>query len=240
MGGFLQVDIGMEVDSDTNIIKINNEPFDPERKYRMVMNILALEGIDDNVPLIKYFNLPPKEGGCEGVGPREGDPRRIPLKIAIQTVIARRRLVEIWAEVCSAKMDSPRSIPSDGISREAFLKHTLNQGAPDWFMEQLFQTIDLDNDGSLGLMDIAIAHVHCWLAGPPSGIEVDKTYRIDPLGRTTLDELEGHLRALFPPATVKEVMDGLMEAQGERKSAFVTRADVISWLDLLKQRSIQS
>lgn len=243
MGGFLQVDCGTEVDEECNILRINGEPFDPERKYRFVMNILALEGIDDNVPLIKYFSLSSKEGGYEGVGPREGDPRRLPLKIAIQTVIARRRVVEIWAErygEADGIEDAHDRLHATGLTRVEFVKHPSNANAPDWFMEQFFQTVDYDNDGTLNLLDIAIAHVHCWLSGRPSGIEVDNVYRIDPLGRTTLDELNGHLAAKFPPQTVTEVMEGIVESQGKRKSASVTRADITSWLDLLKRRSIQS
>ena len=235
MGGFLQVDVGMEVDAESNIIKINGERFDPLKKYRLVINILALEGIDDNVPLIKYFNLPVSEGGYEGTGPREGDPRRIPLKLALQTVIARRRLVEMWSERCHGE-DADMSV---GITRDEFIAHPINANAPDWFMDQFFQLVDWDNDGTLNLRDIAIAQVHCWLSGSPSGVEVDTAYRIDPLGRTTLDELRGHLGPLFPPSMVGEIMDGIMEAQGERKSAFVSRADVINWLHLLKQCSIQ-
>ncbi len=234
MGGFLQVDVGMEVDADNNILKINGERFDPNKKYRLVINILALEGIDDNVPLIKYFNLPRSEGGFEGVGPREGDPRRIPLKLALQTVIARRRVVEIWAEK-AAKGENDET----GISRDEFIRHPLNVNSPDWFMDQFFQLIDWDNDGTLNLQDIAIAQVHCWFSGLPSGVEVDGTYRIDPCGRTTLDELRGHLMHLFPSSAVEDVMNGIITAQGERKSAFVSRADIINWLDLLKQRSIQ-
>jgi 2',3'-cyclic-nucleotide 2'-phosphodiesterase (5'-nucleotidase family) len=237
MGGFLQTCSLIEVDGDNNILKINGDAFDPARKYRMVMNILALEGIDDNVPLIRQFNLPKSEGGYEGIGPREGDPRRIPLKLALQTVIARRRVVEIWSERCSA--DTVKSVSVEGgITREEFIKHPLNDNAPDWFMDQFFQLIDWDNDGKLNLTDIAIAHIHCWLSGPPSGIEVDNIYRIDVSGRTTLDELRGHLGHLFPAQAVGQIMDGICEAQGEKKSAFVSRADILNWLDILKARTI--
>jgi len=237
MGGFLQLDSMTLVDGENNIIEINGEKFDPSKKYRMVMNILALEGIDDNVSLIKQFNLPKSEGGFEGLGPREGDPRRIPVKLALQTVIARRRLVEIWAEKFTA--DHVKSeVVLDGISREEFMKHPLNANAPDWFMDQFFQLIDWDSDGRLGLIDIAIAQVHCWLSGPATGIEVDNIYRIDASGRTTFDELTGHLSHLFPKRTAEEVIDGLMEAQGAKRSALVCRADVLNWLDLMKNNAI--
>jgi hypothetical protein len=151
--------------------------------------------------------------------------------------------VEIWAEryeEADGLEAAHDHLHASGLTRAEFVKHPLNANAPDWFMEQFFQTVDYDNDGTLNLLDIAIAHVHCWLSGRPSGIEVDNVYRIDPLGRTTLDELNGHLAAKFPPQTVTEVMEGIVESQGKRKSAFVTRADIISWLDLLKRRSIQS
>ena len=233
MGGFLQVDEGTEVDADNNILRMNGEPFERNKTYRLVMNILALEGIDDNVPLIKYFNLSKSEGGFEGTGPREGDPRRAPLKAALQTVIARRRLLSIWAEKLgelrrSTVADGKLVIPSQ-LSREEFVAHAENANAPDWFMEQFFQLIDTDNDGVIGPIDLAIAHLFCWLSGSPSGVEVDDCYRIDPSGRTTADELRGHLATVLPGETVKIVMDGL-----GLKSAFVTRADVFTFLDSLK------
>jgi hypothetical protein len=105
-------------------------------------------------------------------------------------------------------------------------------------MDQFFQLIDWDSDGRLGLIDIAIAHVHCWLSGPATGIEVDNIYRIDASGRTTFDELTGHLSHLFPKRTAEEVIDGLMDAQGAKRSAFVCRADVLNWLDLMKNNAI--
>lgn len=234
MGGFLQVDVGMEVDSENNILVLNGEPFDKDRKYRLVMNILALEGIDDNVPLIKYFNLPKGEGGFNGAGPREGDPRRCPLKQALQTVMARRRLVAIWAEKVETlrrsqtAADGKIEIPSE-LTKEAFVVHERNDNSPDWFMEQFFSLIDNDNDGVIGAMDLAIAHLFCWFSGAISGVEVDETYRLDPTGRTTTDELQGHLANVLPAATVKTVMDRMA-----LKSAFVTRADVFTFLDSLK------
>jgi 2',3'-cyclic-nucleotide 2'-phosphodiesterase (5'-nucleotidase family) len=231
MGGFLQVDVGMVVDEDENLIMINGEKFDPTRKYRLVTNILALEGIDDNVPMIKYFNLPHSDGGYAGMGPREGDPRRFPLKMAIQTVIARRRLVKIWNEVIQQvrqsnhKMDFPT-----GLTREDFVKHELNNGAPDWFMEQFFCLVDYDNDGVLGYIDIAVAFIFSWLSGQPSGVDVDETYRIDPSGMTTVEELAGHLGTVFPQSTVSELITAIVR----KRSAFVCRADVIYWLDSMK------
>ena len=223
MGGFLQHDSGIELDEESNIVMINGQHFEKDRKYRLVTNILALEGIDENVPLINYFNLPPSDGGCGGMGPPEGGPRRCPLKLALQTVIARRRLVEIWTE--EWKKDSR----IDYLSKESFCNHELNRGAPGWFMDQFFGQIDWDNDGKIGHVDAAICFIFCWLSGPISGIEQDDTYRIDTSGMTTTDELRGHLETIVPKEIASKITAEIVE-----NSAFVCRSDITKWLDKLK------
>ena len=233
MGGYLQVDVSTVLDEESSILMINGVKFDPKKKYRLITNILALEGIDENIPMIRYFNLPPSEGGYSGAGPREGSPRRFPLKNALMMVIARRRLVKIW----HLKISQVRAI-QDGtrfnfplqLSREEFFSHELNRDAPRWFMDQFFSLIDYDSDGTIGYRDLAIAFIFSWLSGQPSGIEVDDTYRIDPSGMTTADELAGHLKTVLPEETVFELMAAIV---GDR-SAFVSRGDMLEWLDRMK------
>lgn len=220
MGGFVQVDSGMELDENDRIVLINGEHFDLKKKYRLVTNILALEGIDDNVPMIKYFLGSKSDGGFEGRGPREGDPRRCPLKVAIQTVVARRRIVQMLAD----KVDhSAREITKDEYAHA-------NAGAPDWFIDQLFNLVDVDCDGTIGPRDLAVACLFCWFAGPISGIEEDSSYRIDPSGRTTRDELQGHLETVFPKKEATELVNQIMHED----AAFVTRADILLWMDTFK------
>ena len=223
MGGFLQVDSGMELDENENILRINGEPFDRNREYRLVTNILALEGIDDNVPLIKHFNRPCIEGGCGGLGPREGNPRRLPLKAALQTVICRRKIVSI----CSSKRQKNDAA---GVTKEEFA-NSLPPSTPGWYIDQLFSLVDWDCDGFLGFTDLAIANVFCWLSGRPSGVEVDDSYRIDPRGIVTREELEGHLDHVFPRNVVSSIMSKLCKNDD---TMLVTRADVMPWLDALK------
>ena len=223
MGGFLQVDSGIELDEESNIVMINGQHFEKDRKYRLVTNILALEGIDENVPLINYFNLPPCDGGYSGMGPPEGGPRRCPLKLAFQTVIARRRLVEIWTEAWRAN----HSMTS--LCREDFFSHKLNAGAPGWFLDSFFAQIDYDNDGEIGHLDAAICFIHCWLSGPISGVEQDDTYRIDTSGMTTTDELRGHLETILPKEVASKITAEIVE-----HSAFVSRSDITEWLDRQK------
>ena len=220
MGGFLQVDSGMELDAEENIISINGEKFDSKKQYRLVTNILALEGIDDNVPLIKHF-----KAACAGVGPREGDPKRQPLKAALQTVIARRRLVSLWE---SARLNNS-AVTS--ISREKFANEFFPSSAsPAWFTDQLFNLVDWDNDGSLGFLDLAIAHLFCWLSGRPSGVELDESYRINPRGSASREEITSHLEHVFPREVVTSVMTRLIPED----ASLVTRADALEWLRILK------
>ena len=232
MGGFLQVDGAMELDEEDNILSINGEKFDPMKEYRLVTNILALEGIDDNVPLIRHFNRPASEGGCGGKGPREGDPRRLPLKSALQTVIARRQLVSIYQKINGAR-DHHQHQP---LTRDEFTRAPFLEGSPSWFSDQLFSFVDWDNDGVLGLIDLAIAHVFCWLSGRPSGVEVDESYRIDPRGIASITELESHLNHIFPPTKVHAVMESILSARSKKSGMLITRADAVNWLDLLKQQ----
>ena len=233
MGGFLQVDMGIVLDEEENIQMINGERFEKNKLYRMVTNILALEGIDDNVPMIKLFNDTRANGGYEGMGPREGDPRRCPLKLALQTVIARRRLVKVWThrleQIRSAQDGLKFEFPK-GLSKRDFVAHPVNADSPDWFVDQFFIAVDYDADGHIGWIDIAIAFLFTWFAGCVSGVEEDDTYRIDPTGRTTADELQGHLTTVLPPDIVREVMEGV-----GGKSAMISRADVLSWLDTMKK-----
>jgi hypothetical protein len=239
MGGFLQVDSGIELDENSNITMINGQHFEPKRKYRMVVNILALEGIDENIPMIQYFNLPVSQGGYNGEGPREGDPRRVPLKLSLQAAIARRRLVEIWnwhiARGKAANVSGPDAVTADvysPLSKDEFCSHELNKGAPSWFMDQFFTLVDWDNDGEIGHIDVAIANIFCWLSGPISGVEVDHMYRIDTSGMTTTDELRAHLETVLPKDVSKKLMKDIVE-----DSAFVTRCDIMNWLDKLKASS---
>jgi len=237
MGGFLQVDSGIELDEESNIVMINGENFDKNRKYRMVVNILALEGIDENIPMIQYFNLPVSQGGYNGEGPREGDPRRVPLKLSLQAVIARRRLVEIW----NSHVHRPDGVLAGEearytpMSKEEFCKEEINRNAPDWFMDQFFSLADWDNDGVIGHLDVAIANIFCWLSGPISGVEVDPYYRIDSSGMTTTDELCAHLETVIPKQTAEKFMKDIVD-----NSAFVTRNDVFNWLDNLKQSGCET
>ena len=230
MGGFLQVDSGMELDGEDRIGMINGEHFERRKKYRLVTNILALEGIDDNVPMIKYFLGSKSEGGFEGKGPREGDPRRCPLKIGIQTVVARRRIVEMWTN----KMDMFRyqhSVEAPScITKVEFGSHESFKDAPDWFVEQLFDLVDHDVDGKIGYFDVTLAFLFCWFAGPISGIEIDHTYRIDPSGKTTSDELLGHLETILPKLIAIKFHKEIVPAH----SALVGRPHIMDWLDRIK------
>jgi 2',3'-cyclic-nucleotide 2'-phosphodiesterase (5'-nucleotidase family) len=218
MGGFLQVDSGMQLDPSTSsILTICGQSFNRNKTYRLVTNILALEGIDENVPLINFF-----EQKYLGEGPKEGDVRRVPVKAGLQTVVARRRLVQIWNTLGDAL------IPH--ISKEYFFQHELNAHAPDWFLDLFFKVLDFDGDGVIGVIDLAIACIFCWFAGPISGIEEDHTYRIDSSGTTTTDELRGHLEAIIPKKIAQEIVQGIVHDS----SAFVTRAMFFNWLVKLR------
>ena len=222
MGGYMQVDSGIELDEDSNIVMINGQNFEPNRLYRLVTHLLELEGLDENIPLINHFNLPVSEGGFGAKEPQEGDPRRCPLKLALHTVIARRRFTDIWSE-------SWKRGPIEFLSKESFCGHDINRGAPEWFIDQLFNQVDWDNDGKIDFVDAAISFIFCWLSGPISGVEEDHTYRIDATGMTSSEELRAHLETVIPKGVASDILADMIGG-----SAFVTRSDITSWLDKLK------
>ena len=54
---FLQTNLGLEWDAVTQTIRrVNGEPFDPAREYRVVINCAVLAGMDNHLELMTYLN----------------------------------------------------------------------------------------------------------------------------------------------------------------------------------------
>ncbi len=108
VGGYLQVDDQVVLDSAADTIaSIAGEPFDPERIYRIGIDVDMISGMDNNQPLINY---------CKGA--RMSKPEGLGAKELIVSYFSK----QIWIEILSKLDFKDIDVDGDGfIEKEELL-----------------------------------------------------------------------------------------------------------------------
>ena len=208
-GAFMQMDSGMQY-VDGKVTHVAGQPLIDDKMYRVVCSAAALDGVDENIPLLQW-----RQDTAEGPlsakpVPQEGSPDRLLQKTAILRWSVRQRIV--------SNLNGRQS-----LTREEF--DHIYAGQPDWFRQSLFNLVDFDCDGALGCHDIAILNC-CVLLAYPNGCEMTQV------------QLKERLTACIGEKEATEAVAGLLEKRPE-ENVVITRKDVGDWLLRLHSRQVK-
>jgi 2',3'-cyclic-nucleotide 2'-phosphodiesterase (5'-nucleotidase family) len=148
-GAFLQFCDAITADENNRITHIAGEPLDENRLYRTVASCAALDGVDDHIYLLEYLQKSVGTPNELTVLPTEGHPDLVLQKTSMLRWSARKRVME--------KLGGRTTLSYAEFSE-------IYAGQPDWFVQSLFKLLDWDNDGQLGVMDMAVVACTYWFA----------------------------------------------------------------------------
>ena len=186
-GAFMLHDSGMTWDAEKGVTHVNGLPLIADKVYRVVSTAAALDGVDENIPLLQWRNETSEGPLAPKPVPQEGNPDRLLQKTAILRWSARQRVME--------NLNGRQSITKaefDGIYA----------GQPDWFMQALFNLLDFDADGTLGPLDMAITSCCYWFVADRELSIQELTARLSAtIGEKHVVEIVAGITELIPEAT---------------------------------------
>jgi len=150
---FLHADRDAEVTGQHELVKVNGEPFDPSRTYRVAILVNLLEGMDNVAPLVDYVNASglhvPDVEACK---PSKLITMRICMKDVWHRLLghpdAHENLSSSERKAFARQAFNQLDVNKDGeVSVEECRKFLKARGAG--LVQQLIEVIDEDGDGKI-------------------------------------------------------------------------------------------
>ena len=199
-GAFMQHCSAITYVEGQGITHINGEPLVEDKTYRVVCSAAALDGVDENIPLLSWRAETGEGPLAPKPAPKEGSPDRLLQKTALIRWSARNRAMENLG----GRQQLTRKDCDD-----------LYAGQPEWFKSTLFNLLDMDADGVIGVTDLAIVACTVWVAQSVAS-------------SISIEELKVKLEALLGEKNASEALASILQDAPE--TTVLTRQEIGAWV----------
>jgi len=184
-GAFLQFCDNIKFEGN-RITHIAGEPLDENRLYRTVASCAALDGVDDHIYLLEYLHKSVGTVNEMPVLPTEGHPDLVLQKTSMLRWSARKRVME--------NLNGRQTLSFSDFQE-------IYAGQPEWFVISLFKLLDWDNDGKLGVYDMAVLACTFWFAKQREMSTDELKQRLEPIIGKDAEMILAQITEETPEAT---------------------------------------
>ena len=204
-GGYMQLCDRLTYVEGQGVTHVAGEPLVADKLYRVVSTCAALDGVDDNIPLMDWLR-----SGTANVQPlpTEGHPDLILQKQALLRFAARNVVVDFL------EAKAPVAADCDSVEIPLAQFKDMYPDQPDWFLLNVWQHLDWDNDSKLGVTDLAVILCTVWFARHKE---------------LAIDTLKQKLVAILGEKHGQLVLNDIVDLQAPEDVNAVTRNAVALW-----------